>query len=229
MACKRRTAAVIVAAGAGTRMGTKESKMFCEILGKPVIAYTIRAFEECDVVNEIILVSREEDIFSFWDIINSEGFEKVKKIVRGGKTRQASVLAGISEAAGFDRIAVHDGARPLVTPEIIRRAVLESDKTGAAVVGVRVCDTIKEAGDNGIVSKTLDRERLWQIQTPQVFDAGILQSAHQNAADEKTDDASLVEQAGGRVLIVEGSYENIKITTSFDLAVAEAVLISREE
>lgn len=220
--------AIIAAAGKGERMGCGTNKLFLEVVGRPVVALTIDAFEGCPLVDEIILVVNDKDAFSFYDLIDTEGYTKVEKIVSGGKTRQESVLLGIREAGKCSKVVIHDGARPLVTPEQIENVINAAHDTGAACLAVPAVDTIK-TGDKGFFTGTLDRNKLWLVQTPQVFDRGIILEAYDKGDGAETDDASLVEKLGTRVAIVQGSYENIKITTQVDIMIAEAIINQRME
>jgi 2-C-methyl-D-erythritol 4-phosphate cytidylyltransferase len=227
--------AIIVAAGKGTRMKSDNGKMFLEICEMPVIFYTIREFDECKDINEIIIVTREEDIVPCMDLVNEFEFNKVKKIISGGKERSDSVLKGLKEAANkANIIAIHDGARPLINKQDISKVISEAKEDKAAALGVRVKDTIKVLDENQYIVDTPERKNLWSVQTPQVFSREIIQEAYQIYRKEKelggtiTDDCMLVERMGHRVKMVEGSYENIKITTSEDIVIAEAILRYRE-
>lgn len=222
---KMKTAAVIAAAGSGTRMGgIGKNKVFLEFGGKSVIARTVAAFENCEDIDEIVVVAKEEEIMDMWNELGE--FSKVISVTAGGETRTQSTLAGlarISEDISF--VAFHDGARPFVTPEIISRAIKDAVRYGAAIVGVPEIDTVKRANTDGFVSETLPRETLWRIQTPQVFKVEEFINAVNSAENLNfTDDSAFIEAAGGRVYITYGSYDNIKITTPEDLAVAEKIL-----
>ena len=217
--------AVVPAAGRSLRMG--EDKLFLPVGEVPVILRTLRVLESSDYITEIIVVTREENIVPMGQLCKDAALGKVRKIVVGGETRTASVLAGIREAdPASELIAVHDGARPLVTVEIINAAIEKAAQRGAAVPAVPMKDTVKRAV-SGVVEATLDRSTLYAVQTPQVFEHGLIQGALEKAvADgaEITDDCSAVERIGMPVCLTEGSYDNIKITTPEDLAVAEAIL-----
>lgn len=222
-------AAIIVAAGNSTRMKNTENKQFVEILGKPVLAYTLEAFEECDLVSQIIIVTKEEDIvYCNNAIVEEYGFTKVKKIIAGGEERQQSVYNGLKEVEqDADIVVIHDGARPLVDAEDIEKSIFECIESKAVVIGVKIKDTIKMVDQNGFVVETPDRQNLWIAQTPQTFDYKIILKAHEIAKQEGlmgTDDAVLVERLGYKVKVVEGKYENIKITTEDDLKIVEAFL-----
>lgn len=224
---KEKILAIIPAAGQGSRMGAEKNKLLLELSGRPILAWTLEAFESCPLVDEVLVVANEQDIFSYRDIVKDYGFSKVREIVRGGETRAESVYLGLLAAEGADIVAIHDGARALVTPEIIEKTVEGSRETGAAIAAARAVDTIKKT-DGGFITETPDRATLWQAQTPQVFQRQLLLEAMEKDKLNLTDDASAIEQAGGRVKIVDTGYENIKITTPFDLLVAEAVLKKRE-
>jgi 2-C-methyl-D-erythritol 4-phosphate cytidylyltransferase len=214
-----KTIAIITAAGSGKRMG--RPKQFIEIGGKPMLEWTIAAFENAKVIDEIILVVNKEDVPKGKEF----NFSKLKKVVAGGAERRVSVANGLRELpADAEIVAVHDGARPLITPQIIEKAVAEAKKSGAVVVGVPIRDTVKRATrDEGRVTETIDRSELWAAQTPQVFRKDIILKAYQNN-DTVTDDAMLVEKMGVTVTMVMGSYQNIKVTTPEDLEVVEKFL-----
>ncbi|NPV79617.1 MAG: 2-C-methyl-D-erythritol 4-phosphate cytidylyltransferase [Firmicutes bacterium] len=221
------TACIIVAAGASSRMGQGIDKMRLCLAGRPLLAYAISAFEDSPDVDEIILVVREDS--REWvslDLLPQIPHDKVSSIVSGGSTRQKSVFNGLLCLRDETEIVVvHDGARPLVRGETIHEVVGCAREFGAAVCGVRVKDTIKEVGADGLVSRTLERDLLWSVQTPQAFDKSILITSHKLAEEEGflgTDDASLVERYGFKVKMVPGSYDNIKITTSSDVMLFEA-------
>ncbi len=224
---KDKVVAVIPAAGSGTRMGADKNKLLLEVLGRPVISWTLSAFESCPIVDEVILVANEQDIFSYRDILRAEGFRKVSAIVRGGKTRAESVYRGIMAAEGADVVCIHDGARALITPEEIEAVIEGARETGAAIAAVPVVDTIKIA-EGEFIAETAPREKLRQAQTPQVFKRNLILDAMEKADKTVTDDASCAEKAGIRVKLIETSYRNIKLTTPFDIYLAEAVLKPRE-
>ncbi len=224
-----KVAVVITAAGKGTRMHSNINKQYMELGGMPVLARTIAAFQQCSQVDEIIVVINEEDInFCKNKIIERFQFSKVKSLVSGGAQRQNSVYKGLC-AIGDDCgiVLIHDGARPFVAIESISESINTAQKFGACGLGVRVKDTIKISGPNGFVASTPDRSSLWSIQTPQSFDYGIIMRAHEAAVKNNytgTDDMVLVEKLGIPVKILEGSYNNIKITTPEDLIVGESIL-----
>lgn len=223
--------AVVAAAGSSRRMGGG-NKLLLPLDGIPVLVRTLRALEEATLVREIVVASREEDLLVIGDLCKTYGISKPVKIVCGGETRAASVLAATMECredAAF--IAVHDGARPLVTPELIDNVIRLAFHTNAAAPAVAVKDTIKVVEENKVVT-TPDRDALRCIQTPQVFDAALLRAALQAAVAGEipiTDDCSAVERLGKEIYLTEGSYENIKITTPEDMALATAILERREE
>lgn len=213
-------------------MGLETGKQFLEICGVPVIARTLSAFELSRRISRVIVVARDIEIMAVADTIREFGFEKVEKIVRGGETRQQSAALGLAAAGQTDLIAVHDGARPLVTPLCIDRVVETAYESKAAAAAVRLKDTIKVADENGIVLSTPDRSNLWAVQTPQVFETQLYIEAHRLAKEagaDYTDDCQLVEAMGRKVRLVEGEYTNLKITTQSDLTLAEAVLRARGE
>jgi 2-C-methyl-D-erythritol 4-phosphate cytidylyltransferase len=224
--------AIIVAAGESKRMGNTGNKQYIDILGCPLLSYTIQPFEECDLVDNIIIVTREEDImYCTTEIVNENGFEKVKKIVAGGKERQDSVYKGLCEVdEDTDIVIVHDGARPLIQTDEIENSIYECIDSKAVTLGVKARDTVKEIDDEGYISKTLNRESLWTIQTPQTFDYKILTDAYNKAIADNftgTDDSILVERMGYKVKIVEGRYDNIKVTTMEDISIVEGILQNR--
>ncbi|MCI8475342.1 MAG: 2-C-methyl-D-erythritol 4-phosphate cytidylyltransferase [Oscillospiraceae bacterium] len=217
--------AVVPAAGRSLRMG--EDKLFLPLGEVPVILRTLRTLESCGYITEIIVATREESIVPLGQLCRDAALNKVTKIVVGGESRAASVLAGLREAdPASGLIAVHDGDRPLVTVEVINAAIERAAQRGAAAPAVPVKDTIKRAVD-GVVETTLNRSAIYAVQTPQVFEHGLILGALEKAvADgaEITDDCSAVERIGMPVCLTEGSYDNIKITTPEDLVAAEAIL-----
>lgn len=223
---KNRVAAIIAAAGSGSRMKSDQNKQFIMLGGAPVLAHTVSAFEEAESIDEIIIVTRECDILLARDLVEDYGFSKVSCIIAGGATRQESVFKGLKAVSeGTSIVAIHDGARPFISPDKIDEAVQAAAVCGAAAVGVRVKDTVKVVDENNIITQTLDRAGLWQIQTPQVFKYDIILRAHtENVDANATDDCALVESAGTKVTMLEGSYSNIKITTKEDLITGRAIL-----
>ncbi len=223
--------AIITAAGKGTRMNSRISKQYLEIGGIPVLARTISAFESCSEIDNIIIVVNENDInFCKHEIVEKFNFMKVISLVSGGAERQNSVYKGlcsIREENGV--VLIHDGARPFVTNENIVDCINATREYGACGIGVRSKDTIKISDENGFVQSTPDRSSLWSIQTPQGFMYDIIKNAHDKAVQNGymgTDDMVLVEKLGIPVKIVEGSYQNIKITTPEDLIMGESLLSS---
>ncbi len=219
--------AVIVAAGRSERMGGID-KVFAQLMGRPLLAWTLAAFKRCDEVDEIIIVTAAESLANMQRFVAEWRFTKVTQIVAGGDTRQASVRAGIDAAPDAAIIVVHDAARPLVTPELIASGIALARETGAALCAIPARDTVKEvAGEPPVVSGTLDRERMWLAQTPQVFARALLLEAHQRATAIATDDAALIEALGHHVRVYEGAPSNFKVTTPEDLIIAEALLRER--
>jgi len=216
--------AVIVAAGTASRMGGID-KVMAPLVGEPMIVRTVRAFQESDVISEIVIVTREDLILPISNLCAS--MDKVKAVVTGGKSRQESVELGMNALSKEVKLAaIQDGARPLITWQVIDRVVRAANTFGGAVPGVPVKDTIKVA-NGGLVKETPDRKTLQAIQTPQVFDFDLLRGALKKAKEdgaEVTDDCSAVERLGMKVKIVEGDERNIKVTTPMDLKIAELLL-----
>lgn len=216
---------IIPAAGSGERMKSDIPKVFLKLGEREVISYTLAAFEMCAQVQGIVLVGYPDNLSLLKDIVAKQAFSKVIRIVEGGATRTQSVRLGLAALdLDTDIILVHDGARPLVSDQVIRGAIAAAQEHGAAVAGVRVKPTLKVVDpQSGMVTETLDRTLIREIQTPQAFRADIFRRAYQ--LDENTsDDAGLVEKIGVKVWISPGDYRNIKITTPEDLVVAEAFL-----
>jgi len=214
--------AVIVAAGSGTRMGGAD-KLFAEVGGQPLLAYSVAAFQDCAAIDRIVLVLAEANLERGRELAKRHGFTKVSAVCPGGPRRQDSVRLGLEELSRCDYVAVHDGARPLVTPELIERGLEAAQETGAAAPALPVADTVKEAGSDGIVLRTLERSRLWAVQTPQVFRYELLLRAHRDVTADVTDDSAMVEALGAPVRLFEGSRTNVKVTTVEDLSVVEAL------
>jgi len=224
-----RVVALIPCAGQGKRMGAGVSKPYLEVYGRPLLAYTLETFQKHPLIEGIILVVEAGAVsYCCEEIVDKYGFTKVKSVVVGGKERQDSVMCGLAYLdKDTEWIAVHDGARPLISGDIITRALHTAFEADAAVVGVRVKDTIKVVGQDLTIIETPDRHKLWQIQTPQIFRRQLLERAYIQAAQEGwlgTDDASFVERLGQKIRMVEGEYLNIKITTPDDLIYFKAML-----
>lgn len=222
--------AVIVAGGSGTRFGG--DKMMAQLGGVPVLVHTLRVFQTSPMIDEIILVARDEMLREMAELCNEFALSKVSLVVAGGETRARSCYAGVmavSEKAGI--IAIHDGARPLVTERIIEEVVWTAYRRLAAVPSVPVRDTIKKA-ENGVVTETPERSGLYAVQTPQCFQATVIRAALMDAIEKAplvTDDCMAVERIGGKIFLTEGSEENIKITTPLDLELAELILKRRNK
>ena len=216
--------AVIVAAGSASRMGGID-KVMAELDGEPMVVKSVRAFQQCDAIREIVVVTRPDLIVPIRDLCS--GFDKVTAVVAGGKDRPASVSNGL--AALSDKVklaAIHDGARPLISWQVIDRTVRAANTYGAAAPAIPVKDTIKVV-QGGIVKETPERKHLYAVQTPQVFDLDLLRGALKKAAEDKaeiTDDCSAVERLGMSVKIVEGDERNLKITTPIDLTIAKMLM-----
>ncbi len=223
---------LIPAAGMGKRMGRVAAKQFLPLGDKPMLAHTLLAFQRASVIDEIIPILSEEDMETcLAEIIEHYHITKVKTLVVGGKERQDSVYNGLQKLDKDTAVVlVHDGVRPFVTLDMIQETAELAKKGECVAVGVPLKDTVKEVGLDGTVRVTLDRSRLWAIQTPQAFPAKTLRRVYDESYAHKmygTDDATLVERAGIKVRVIMGSYENIKITTSEDLLLAEEILKRR--
>jgi len=214
--------AIIVAAGESRRMGGID-KVFATLGGKPALVRVLDAFDGCDKVNQIVVVVSENNLERCRKLVAEKSWSKPVEVCAGGRRRQDSVAAGLKKL-DCEWVVIHDGARPLVTKELIEGGLKAAQETGAAVAAVPVTDTIKTAGDDMFVHQTPSRQNLWAVQTPQVFRADIIARAYEQADDEVTDDASLVEGLGQKVKLYMGSYDNIKITNPHDLALAEVLL-----
>jgi 2-C-methyl-D-erythritol 4-phosphate cytidylyltransferase len=221
--------AVIVSAGKGLRFMEGKKKQFHFLAGKPILVHTLDKFETCPLIRSILLVVGQEDMdYCLKEVVEKYRFQKVSQIVPGGKRRQESVKNGIDALPkDADMVAIHDGVRPFVTKAMIEDTIHSAARYGAVVLAMPVKDTIKMSNPDGTVLKTLDRESLWQIQTPQTFQVNVIKEAYYRAAEDGfvgTDDASLVERLGMKVHILPGSYTNIKITTPEDLFLANLFL-----
>ncbi len=220
---QRKVGAVIAAGGSSQRMGDMD-KLFALLGGKPVLARVIDVFQRCDSIDQIIVVLSEQNLEQGRRLVVEHSWSKVTDVCLGGRRRQDSVGNGLSRLNDCNWVVIHDGARPLVTVDLIDRGLEAAIETGAAIAAVPVTDTIKVAGDDGFVQGTPPRHNLWAVQTPQVFRFDIIAEAYRQAKYEVTDDARLVEQLGHKVKLYMGSYDNIKVTTPEDLALAEILL-----
>ena len=231
-----KTVAVVLAAGSGSRMKSDVKKQYMEIGGKPLIYYSLKAFEESVIDDIVLVVSRGDIDYVRTEIVDKYGFDKVKAVVEGGLYRYHSVRLGLQAAdSDCDYAFIHDGARPFVDNDIIMRSLHAVKEYGAAVVGMPVKDTIKIVDDDGFATSTPDRSHTWLVQTPQVFSYGMILDLYKRLDREEgelmakginiTDDAMVVEYfTDHKVKLVEGSYNNIKITTPEDVPAAEAIL-----
>lgn len=221
--------AIILAAGSGKRMQSKVHKQYLSVAGKPVLYYALKEFEKSRVRDIVLVVGPGEIEYCREEIVERYHIQKVKQIVEGGKERYHSVYEGLKAAKGADYVLIHDGARPFVTEDIIERSMEAVEQYGACVVGMPVKDTIKIVGEDGFAKNTPERKYLWQIQTPQTFACQGITDAYEKVLEQEivsaTDDAMVLEWATGQaVKVIEGSYQNMKITTPEDLLVAETYL-----
>lgn len=227
---KKKNIAIVLAAGQGKRMQSKVQKQFLMLLDRPVVYYSLKAFEESKAIDEIILVTGEESIsYCRTEIVEKYGFTKVSRIIPGGKERYDSVYAGLLACENCKYVWIHDGARPFLTEEILERGKKGVQETGACVIAMPSKDTVKISDDQGFVQETPDRNCVWTVQTPQIFQYDLIRKAHELLRTGNmtgvTDDAMVVEWALGiKIRLAEGSYQNIKITTPEDLKIAEAFL-----
>ena len=222
------TSAIIVAASKGTRMGPDVDKLFLELNGCPVVAHTWRRFDQAECIDEIVLVVRDGMQGAFTDLAGQHGFRKPFRLAVGGKERQDSVWSGLEVLSpAAEIVAIQDAARPCTSADLIAASIAAARETGAAVAAQAVTDTIKESCDGRMVDRTLDRARLWAVQTPQTFRVDLLMKAYQHVEKKNlavTDEASAVEAIGESVYLVPASWSNIKITTPADLALAATIL-----
>lgn len=235
---KPKHAAIVLAAGKGERMQSRIPKQYMFVYDKPVLYYSLNAFQNNPNISEIVLVTRQQDIAYVKNkIVEKNNFTKVKKVISGGQERYDSVMQGLLNIEEADYVHIHDGARPMVNDEIINRCIQEVEKTGACVAGMPVKDTIKKVDNAQNVIETPERKTLWQVQTPQSFEKEMIKEAYLNVLEmakdpsnnklkqKITDDAMILETYNGKkIKLIEGSYKNIKITTPEDIEIAELFL-----
>jgi 2-C-methyl-D-erythritol 4-phosphate cytidylyltransferase len=223
--------AIVLAAGRSTRMGGGPNKQFIELLGKPLIYFSLAAFEQCPNIEAIVLVRRPDCAQQTDAVVREYGFKKVGAFADGGIERQNSVWNGLEKCDRATDIAVvHDGARPLLTPALIESTIVSVQAHGTGIAATKVVDTIKEANDDKTVIRTVDRTKLWAVQTPQTVRFSLLREAYTNVFLKQmvvTDEAAAVESLGQKVHLVETPFLNLKVTTPSDLAMAEALLRAR--
>lgn len=235
---KRKTSAVILAAGSGERFSAESGelagvkKQFVPVLGVPVLLRTVAVFEDCPLIDEIIVVTGESDVEYTRELL-AEKITKLTCVIPGGATRQDSALAGLERVSPqSEYVAIHDGARCLVTCDIIENVLLKAYDTGAAAAAEKAVDTVKYADSRGVIEKTIDRDHVWLMKTPQIFNANMYRAGVYTALKDGaavTDDCMLVERLGFKVHAVDCGHENIKLTYATDKIIAEAILTAREE
>jgi len=220
--------AIIVAAGKSERMGPNTDKAFLSLGSKPVIAWSLLAFEQCQEIDQIVLVVRKDQVLAAKSVVQMFGISKIRTVVAGGGRRQDSVMIGMEEMDPDTRIVVvHDGARPCVTDELIAETIKSAKRNGCGVAAGRVWDTVKYVERGTTVDHTVDRTKLWSVQTPQAFNAELLRRAYRAVEEQKvtvTDEAGAVELIGEPVRLVEWLHPNLKITTAEDLPLAAAAM-----
>ena len=226
---KQKYTAIVLAAGSGKRMNSKVHKQYLIIQDRPVLYYSLKAFEDSAVDEIVLVVGKGEEKFCRKEIVDKYGISKVKAIVEGGKERYHSGFEGLKQTSDADYVLIHDGARPFVNQDIIRRCMQEVQKYQACVVGMPVKDTIKIADEEGYAKQTPDRKNVWMIQTPQTFSYALIYEAYEEMLKTEdtaiTDDAMVLERIKGKKSkLIEGSYRNIKITTPEDLLIANVYL-----
>jgi 2-C-methyl-D-erythritol 4-phosphate cytidylyltransferase len=222
-----KTQVVLPVAGSGIRMNHSTPKPLLLLNGKPLFLYSLDVFEKCGLVESVIVVAHPDYMTEYKSWILRHGLNKVAELIPGGETRRESVYAGLKEVdADTDIVLVHDGARPLVTLDVVEKSIALCRDFDAVISAVPVKSTIKRVqGNNLLVEETLNRKELWEVQTPQTFRAKVLRQAHDTLPPQDfTDDAAMVEAIGGKVRILPGQYSNIKITTPEDLLIAQALL-----
>lgn len=220
-----KVSAIVPAAGLGLRFKSNIAKPLALINGEPIIIHTLKILSCHPLINEIILVFNSKDIPRVKELIEQKGIKKIVDIVKGGATRKDSVKNGLESLVDADFVLIHDGVRPFIEDKIITNVIIAALESDAAIVGIPVKSTIKRAKkDNLEVDCTLSRDQVWEIQTPQVFRSDLIKRAYDNIEEKDVpDDASLVERLGHRVVLIEGSSFNIKITTPEDLLLAQAI------
>lgn len=226
---KQKYAAIVLAAGSGKRMNSQVHKQYLIIQDRPVLYYSLKEFEDSAVDEIVLVVGKGEEEFCRREIVDKYGISKVKAIVEGGKERYHSVFEGLKQTSDADYVLIHDGARPFVNQDIIRRCMQEVQKYQACVVGMPVKDTIKIADEEGYAKQTPDRKNVWMIQTPQTFSYALIYEAYEEMLKTEdtaiTDDAMVLERIKGKKSkLIEGCYRNIKITTPEDLLIANVYL-----
>ena len=227
---ERKNTAIVLAAGQCKRMNSRVQKQFLELGGKPVLYYSLNCFQQSPLITDIILVTGAESVaFCKEEIVEKYGLTKVTKVIPGGKERYDSVYEGLLACENSDFVLIHDGARPFNTQEILERGMNGARETGACVIGMPSKDTVKVADEKGFVQETPERNLVWAVQTPQIFEYSLIRNAHEKIRcgnmEGITDDAMVVERASGaKISLAEGSYKNLKITTPEDLDIAEIFL-----
>lgn len=204
-------------------------KIFASLLGKPLLAHSVDVFQQCPAIDEVVIVLSQDKLEAGQRLVREYNWSKVIEVCPGGVRRQDSVREGLKRLSGCQWVVIHDGARPCLGVDLIERGLELARESGAAIAAIPVKDTIKVVSPDAFVEETPLRHSLWTVQTPQVFRFDIIDEAHRKAQGEVTDDATLVEQLGYRVKVYPGSDTNIKVTTPEDLALAEAILKSREQ
>ena len=221
-----RIAAILLGAGSSTRMNGVD-KVVAPLLGRPLLAYSLERLRKTPLVGRIVVVASRHNVDAVRAVADRTPAGGMVEVCIGGPRRQDSVRAALDHIGCSPRLLIHDGARPLLSESLIRRAIQAASTHSAAVAAVPVKDTIKRANPAMVVLNTVPRQGLWSVQTPQVFDAELLQTAHRTIDEDVTDDAMMVEMLGHEVTIFMGDYQNLKVTTPDDLSVAEAILRSR--
>ncbi len=214
---------IVAAAGTGRRMGGAD-KTFASLAGKPLLAYTVDVFQRCPLIDQIVIVLPKDRLDLGWQLSKRYQWSKVTEICPGGSRRQDSVKEGLQRLADCQWIVIHDGARPCLSQELIEKGLKEARHSGAAVPALPVTDTIKVVSTDSFVVETPLRQRLWSVQTPQVFRYDIINEAYRKVRGDVTDDAALVENLGYKVKVYPGSDTNIKVTKPEDLYLAEAII-----